>query len=283
MEPLPLTFRRTISTLFFVLFVLVLVAASIYASGYRLKGFELERTGGIHVSVPIGEAHVFLNGEEVGVSGFLTRSFFIDNLEAGNYEVEVIADGYHQWKKTFVVDRALVTDAGAFIVPMDLELLPIVATTSESVATTTRVVSSADYQSLLELFGVIVATTTATSTAETVEEDPEPLESVVRDGNVYVEWNRSLTSAPSAFCIRPGACVVEVSVEFGDAEAVRAELFGGGVVYQTEEGTIYLSEVDVKQPQLVVSLYDSPNASFRIYRNEIIVLDGEEFFVVSGL
>lgn len=282
MEPLPLRFRRFISTLFFVLFVLVLVAASIYASGYRLDGFGLERTGGIHVSVPIGDAQVLLDGEEVGVSGFLTRSFFIDNLAAGSYEVEVVADGYHSWKKTFVVDRSLVTDAGAFLVPEDFELLPIVATTSESVATTTRVVSMSDYEDLLELFDIVVATTTATSTDETAE-DPEPLEVVVRDGNVYVEWNRSLANAPSPFCIRPGACVVEISVEFGETEVVRADLFDGGVVYQTEDGTIFLSEVDVKQPQLVVPLYESEDAEFRIYQDEIIILDDAEFFVVSGI
>lgn len=276
MEPLSLTTRRIISTTFFVLFVAVLVVASVYASGYRLRGFELERTGGINVSVPITDARVLLDGAEVGMTGFLTRSFFIDNLEVGNYEIEVQADGYHTWKKTFVVDRALVTDAGAFMVPMEFELLPIVATTSESVATTTRVVSQDGYQSLLGLFN------TTTSTPEAIGE-PEALESVVRDGNVYVKWNQLLTNAPSAFCIRPDACVLEISVEYGEEEAVEAALYGGGVVYQTEDGVIFLSEIDVKHPQLVVPLYESGTAEFRIYENEIVILDGEEFFVVTGL
>lgn len=282
MEPLPLTFRRITSYLFFALFVVVLLVASIYASGYRLNGFSLERTGGIHVSVPIADAQVFVEGEEVGVTGFLTRSFFIDNLEAGNYEVEVVADGYHPWKKAFVVDRALVTDASAFMVPQNLTLVPIVATTSESVATTTRVVSQADYQELLDLFGMATSSRLSTSTPE-VEAGSHNLESVVRDGNVYVKWNKSLTNAPSAFCVRPEACVVEVSVEYGEIQATEAALFEGGVVYQTDEGKIFLAEVDVKQPQLVVLLYESMGAEFRVYQDEIIILDNEEFFVVSGL
>lgn len=279
MKPLTLKYRRVVFALFFVLFVAVLAITVVYASGYRLRGLELERTGGIYVSVPIIDAGVFMDGESVGVTGLLTRSFFIDNLEAGQYDVEVIADGYYPWKKTFIVDRALVTDAGAFMVPEKFDLLPIVARTSEPVATTTRVVSQVDYQKLLEAFGLVEA---EASVPEKTSR-PKALELEIREGNVYVKWNKSLAYAPNGFCIRPSACVVEVSVEYGVEEVVAAEFYAGGIVYQTKDGVIFLSEIDVKQPQLLVPLYESQTATFRVYNGELIILDEDEFFVLSGI
>lgn len=276
MQPLPLLFRRIVSVLFFILFAVILVVVSIYASGYRLGDeFTLERTGGIHVSVPVSGTTLFLNGEEVGVSSFLDKSFFIDNLTFGTYTVSAEKDGYRPWHKTLIVERAYVTDTAAFLVPQVITPLPVVIG-NDTTATTSRHVSRADFLDVESLF--VVATTTATTT-EVSRLDPTEL--VVRDGNVYVRWNRNLERAPSAFCIAPQACVVEISVALTDAEVTRAEFFKGGVVYETEEG-IFLSEIDVKQPNIVVPLYEVAHATFRLNgQDEIFILDGEDLFVVT--
>ena len=276
MQPLPLLFRRVVSWIFFILFAVILLIVSIYASGYRLgEEFTLERTGGIHVSVPVSGTILYLEGEEVGTSSFLDKSFFLDNLAFGTYSISVEKEGYRTWEKTLIVERAYVTDTTAFLIPETIIPLPIVIGTDTS-ATTSLQVSRAEFLTLESLFNT--ATTTATTTEAT--RTPDPTELVVRDGNVYVRWNRNLERAPSAFCIAPQACVVEISVELDETVVSRAEFFEGGVVYQTPRG-IYLSEIDVKQPNIFVPLYEKPNAEFRIHQGELIILDDEELFVIA--
>ena len=224
--------------------MVVLAIVSVYASGYRLgEQFTLERTGGIHISVPLTNAKVFLDGKEVGVSSFLDKSFFLDNLPFGAYEVMVQKEGYRSWGKTLIVERSLVTDTSAFLVPKDI--LPVLVALEGGdmkTSTTTRVVVQKEYDAFSVLFEV--ATSTATSTS-VVESAPNPIELLVREGNVYVHWNRDLDRAPSAFCVTPRACVVEISVELSEAVVTRAEFFKDGIVYQTKEGDIYFFHIFV--------------------------------------
>lgn len=287
-EPLSLRFRRIVAWAFFFLFLAVLVVTSVYASGYRLGDkFTLERTGGVHVSVPVTGAAVYVNGKEAGVSSFLDRSFFIDNLDFGTYDIEVKKEGYRVWKKKLIVEKSLVTDVSAFLVPDHIALTPVVVEKGAGavVATTTRVMQQGAYDTLALLFTPATTTPllqTATTSSE-AEQAPDPTELIVRDGNVYVHWNRSLTETPSPFCIRPGACVVEISVELGAEKTEHAEFFRDGVLYQTETGGIYFAEVDVKQPQIVAELYSASGAEFRVYQGEIYIKDGTGLFVVTGL
>lgn len=281
MEPLSLRTRRIVSISFFLLFATVLVVTSFYASGYRIDGWSLEGTGGVYVAVPVSGAEVSVNGEVVGTSGFLTKSFFIDDLAPGSYVLQVMGEGYYPWTKTMIVQRSFVTDTSAFMVPKELPVFEIMATSSKKIATTTRAVSDLEYERMSELF--VVSTSTAMQTATTTDEVKVPdLELSVRSGNVYVRWNRELERAPSVFCIAPNACVVEVSVEKSEVEVVDAAFFGGGVVYQTKNSGIFFAEIDVKPTQLVIPLYPSPSAEFALYQDEIVIKDEDDLFVVTG-
>lgn len=285
MKPLSLNVRRVYAALFFILFVAVLFVASVYASGYRLIGLSFEQTGGIHVSVPISGADVTVDGKLVGTSGFLSRSFFIDNLKGKNYTVAAVAPEFYPWEKTVIVEPSIVSDISAFMVPKNLGLVAVVATSSPDSATTTRAVSPAEYALLLSLFEEkAAATTTATSTAALAPNhlSDSAVEVILRDGNVFVRWKRELGRAPHSFCVTPRACAVEVTVENTEANATRAELFRDGVVYGTTNAGVFFAEVDIKPPQLVVPLYDSPGAEFRIYQGEIVIKNDANLFVISG-
>lgn len=280
MDPLSLFVRRTLATAFFILFVLVLLVATIYASGYRFDGSSLERTGGIHVSIPVAGATLFLDGEEVGSTSFLARSFFIDNLSPGSYLVEVQAEDTVSWEKTIIVDRALVTDTRAFLVSSSIELHEVVLSSSATTSTSTRSVSSSELALLRVSFGATTTEAVATSTPFLLIDD-DPVTLTIRDGNVFAKWNDDLDKAPSAFCVRPGACLVEVSIESDAPEALQAEFFNDGVVYRTNEG-IFFAEVDVRPTQVVVPLHLSSTSQFNILNGELYVLDREELFVVVG-
>jgi hypothetical protein len=282
MGPLPLYIRRIIAFVFGLLFFIVLAVVLVYATGYRLVDrFTLEQTGGVHISIAPTNAILSINGEEMGVSSFLNKSFFLDHLPHGAYEIAVQKEGYIPWKKTLIVERSLVTGASAFMVPSEVVLLEIVSEgDSSTISTTTRLVAENEYDALLALFKAPTSSLLSATATTTVENVPDPIERIIRDGNVYVHWNRDLSRAPNAFCVTPRACVVEISVELSPAEVVRAEFFREGIVYQTSEGSVYFSEIDVKQPQITALLFEAPGAEFRIYKDEMIIKDAKRLFVV---
>jgi hypothetical protein len=277
MSPLSLFFRRAIAIIFFVLFAILLFITFVYASGYWLSDtFSLEQTGGVHVTVPLTGATVFLNGEPVGISTFLDRSFFIDRVKPGTHSVSVAYDGYRQWEKNLIVERAYVSDTVAFLIPDEIAVRMIEVGTT-TVSTTTRLFSPDEAVALEALF----ATTTSTSTGgmPVKSQENEPIEIVIREGNLFVRWNRDLARAPHSFCITPRACVKEISIEIDPIRTERAEFYRDGIVYQTAEG-IFFSEIDVKEPRASVPLYEGL-AEFRIQNDEIIIRAGDTRFAVE--
>jgi hypothetical protein len=244
MDPLSLKTRRWYSIISSVTFVFVLVFAILYATGYHLKGLSVVETGAIHVSVPVPDAVITLNGKEVGKSGLLTRALFLDNLAPGPYLIEATAEGYYPWAKNLVVAPKIVTEVPAFLAPL------------------TFTFEKAAYPKF------------ATST---------PVEGglalSVKDGVVTLRWTRSTSTAPAAFCIEPESCVKQMVIT--NAGATDAAFFDGGIIYQTPQG-IYFAEADVKEPRLTVPLSTAPGATFRINRNRLYLKTATSSFEVSG-
>ena len=247
MDPLSLRTRRWYSIISSVAFIVVLVFAVLYASGYHLKGFSVVETGAIHVSVPVPDASVLLNGKEVGKSGLLTRAFFLDNLAPGDYVLEARLTGYYPWTKDLVVAPKIVTDVPALLIPITLTF------------------DKAPFPDL--------------ATEATTTETEGGLALSVESGTAIVRWTRSVESVPAAFCLAPGSCVLGIIVATGGV--IEAHFFDGGVVYDTPQG-IFIAEADVKQPRLVVPLYPHPGATFRIDHRRLYIKDGSQSYEVSG-
>ena len=93
MEPLTLNTRRLYAIISTSLFIGALLFAALYASGYRFERWSLAATGAVYVSVPVSDAVVTLNGEEVGKSGLLSKTFYLDTLEPGSYVLHASTDG----------------------------------------------------------------------------------------------------------------------------------------------------------------------------------------------
>lgn len=281
MEPLPLKTRRIYALVSFFVFASLLLIAAMYASGYRLEGFSLVKTGGIYVSIPISDATLSLNGEQVGKSGFLSKSFFIDDLAPGSYVVSVEAEDYYSWSKALIVEQQVVSDTSAFLVPQGLSALEVVATTTSAVSTTTRAVTEEEYEEILDLFA-IPTTTPETIATSTPEDTNGGIDLFVEEGDVFIEWSKSSNKAPSVFCTSPSSCVSRVSIEKGRDIVNQAKFFRGGVVYETKNSGMYLAEIDVKTPRTVVPIYSRKGATFRISGNELYILDNNSLYVIEG-
>jgi hypothetical protein len=275
MEPLSLKTRRIFSIISFIVFIIVLFVAALYASGYRLdKTFSLFPTGGIYVSVPRGEVSLFLDGVEVGKSGILTKSFFIDDLDPGEYELYASSTSYHSWTKTVTVEPKVVTDVSAMLVPKELSTIALVLATSTSgmIGTTTRALSKEDYAALPNLFARFATTT---------RYEDGGYELSTKDGVIHLVWVRSSESVPSGFCEQPSVCVTSFTLPGDHGLVAAAAFYDGGVVYQTRSG-IYLIEADLRTPRMSYPLFEKAGSSFAIDRGRLLIQDGKKYYEITG-
>ena len=284
MKPLSRRTRLIYLALSILAFLCTVPIAVLYASGYRFNGLSLVETGGVYVSVPLSDAVVLINGKEEGTSNLFTRSFYIDNLAAGNYVVQVSKEGYYPWVKRLSVESRIVTDVAAFLVPQAFTIREIEIRSAQT-ASTTRSVSKSEYAALSKAFTRFATSTEAAadlSATSTPADTSAGRNLYLEEGNVLVEWMKDVHSIPSAFCIKPSSCVEKFFIEKGKETAIRAEFFAGGILYATKESGIFFAENDIRPTPLVVPIYTRPGAQFRIVNGSLIVKDGTTLYDISG-
>lgn len=283
MQPLSKRRRRVYLYALIAVFVLCLPVVMFYANGYRFKsGVGFVRTGSIIVSVSKSDALFSLNGVDVGTSGFLKHNFYVDNLAPGQYQILVTREGDHPWHRTLIVEEELVTDAQAFLVPLEItsvRLVDVAKVGSSTIATTTKATPHATY----EVYRKAFLPSSATSTPVVALHKPTSEILSVKGGNVSVLWTDAATLPPSRFCRGPSICGTEIPIENGKQNTVGAEFFGGGVVYTTKEGGVFLKEIDIRPEPLSVQLYPVRGADFRVIDGHLIVKDGNVLYEITGL
>ncbi len=277
MEPLSPLVRRLYLASFIVLFFAMLPAIIFYADGWRYKsGFGFVRTGGLYIGVPYPEADVYVNGEFVGQSGFLDRSFYLGDLSPSSYVVHVEREGYREWNRVLIVEERLVSDARALLLPERITPVRLLAatTTNSQFATTTRLISRADRDAYLDIFA---ATTTASTTIPVDEEDGVGL--FIARGQLTARWIQSTAFPPSHFCMRPSSCVQEIVLE--EVGVTTAQFFRGGVVYATRDGIVRFKEVDARETPVAATLFDIPNPDIRIIDDSLIIKSGTGLYEIA--
>lgn len=285
MEPLPLKTRRLYASLFFILFIIILPIAGLYASGYRLEGFALVPTGGIHLSTPASGFVISINGEEVDRSSLFSRSFFFDNLPPGPYVVAVASDEFYPWSKNVLVESRVVTDLSSVAIRNPLIVRELVVATSslstlDAATSTVRRIPRDTFTSIVSVFA---ATTTATSTTQELVPSAESggVSLLLVGGDVWVRWDRSSTP-PSSFCTRPSSCVTTFALERGVETVTDAQFFASGVVYRTRESGVYFSEIDVRSPRFTIPVFTAPNTMFEIINGTLYIESDASYFEVEG-
>lgn len=289
MKPLSLTVRRVYASLSFLVLVVLIPVALLYASGYRLDGLSLAPTGGIFIATPFSDITVSINGEERKRSSIFNRAFFIDNLRAGTYVVQADAPGYYPWSKNLYVLEGMVTDVSAVMVEQPLTLTRILNPSQIGGATTTplaREVSVGAYRDIQTAFTPVEP---ADATLLSEDEVVEPVSVYrgqalyIQEGDMRVLWTRSTSSIPSNFCTRPFECREEFIIEDWGETVVRALFYRGGIVFQTKESGIFFTDVDVRFPRFTIPLYTKPGSEFRVIGGALIVKDGQTFYEITGL
>lgn len=286
LKPLSRKTRRAYLGVFVFLFVLCLPIAILYATGYRFQnGLSLVETGGVYISVGPSDASVSLNGREIGISGFLNHSFYVDNLAPGSYAVHVARDGDYPWYKTLIVEPRIVTDAQAFLVPSEFIVRKLMVGSASSVqASTTVATTRLEYDAFLLHFAPTTTKPKAVVEDETlIPNDTQGGENLyLENGVVRLEWGRSTSTIPSSMCSTPSSCEKNVIIAKAKEKITRTNFYGGGVLYLVPSSGIFLAEIDVRPTPLVVPVYPRAGVDYRILNGRLIVKDGTALYEISG-
>src|SRR3989344_1374562 len=276
MQPFPAHPRRLYLIMFIAFFAILLPLVIMYADGWRFKsGYGLVKTGGAYVEVPDSGATLYFVSREYGRSGFLQRSFYIDNLAPSAYVARVDRPGYRSWGRILVVEPQIVTDARVLLIPEEITLQPITVGGS---ATTTVAVSRAVYNSFLAAF----ATSTVASTTIPVDVSDGVALLIDAKGDMIARYEGN-SIPPSIFCSTPLYCAREIRVARQGGPVLDAYFFKSGIVYRTKEGGIYFAEIDIRSTPVGASIFYSTDADMRVIDGALIVSTGGSLYQVEGL
>lgn len=286
LKPLSRKTRRAYLGVFVFLFILCLPIAILYATGYRFQnGFSLVETGGVYISVGPSDASVSLNGKEIGVSGFLNHSFYVDNLAPGSYAVHVAREGDYPWYKTLIVEPRIVTDAQAFLVPSEFLVKKLVVSRAGSAQASTSVSTTRlEYDAFLLNFAPTTTKQKSIVEDETlIPDDTQGGENLyLEEGIVRLEWGRSTSTIPSSMCSTPSSCEKNVVIAKAKEKITRTNFYGGGVLYLVPSSGIFLAEIDIRPTPLVVPVYPRAGVDYRIINGRLIVKDGNSLYEITG-
>lgn len=186
-KPLPHARRRFLFLSLFTLFVCSVPVFVFYATGYRYNIFSpnsvITATGGLYISIISDAGELYLNEEPVRDVRIFRNASYLQNLLPGVQRVHVQAPGLHTWVKELPVYPHIVTEAEAFLLPLNPQIrliteystatgspvivvaststistllafastsLPVYATTSHATSTYTR---SSEFDYIVQLFG----------------------------------------------------------------------------------------------------------------------------------
>jgi hypothetical protein len=125
--------KRTVATslIIFIIMMLGTTLTILYAKGYRIVPQKngttiVEGTGLLVVTSEPDGAEVHVNGE------LLTATNNTLNLSPGEYDVEIIQEGYFPWKKKVNVQKEIVTQAQALLLPIAPKLEAVTLTGAQN-------------------------------------------------------------------------------------------------------------------------------------------------------
>lgn len=171
-EPLPRQQRQRLFLLLLLIFVCAVPVFVFYATGYRYNLFDGENgittTGGMYIAISQNNGEIYLNDEPARGSRIFRRATYIQSVTPGLHRVHVQGEGLQTWVKDLPVFSHMVTEAEAFLLPIEpVARLITASSTASKVSLVTEaesallddVSSVTNLQSEYILFTEIVRTT----------------------------------------------------------------------------------------------------------------------------
>jgi len=296
MEGLPFKTRQRYFLLLTIAFVIIAPLLVLYASGYRLsRNFELIKTGGIYVEVPISGASFYLNDELKGSGSLFQRNFFIQNLIPGTYTVRIDREGFQDWRKTFTILPTFIANGRALLLPLNSErvAVPRFIVGATATGTTQHLLINSEYQNAIPYFSnsklnvstfPLGATTTIlyNNASTTVRDQGDIGLWQDKKGFLHAWWLGDEDRYPYFFC-DINKCTRDILVVSGGGTIGHFDFLPDNnqfVIIEWPDG-VFVTELDTRSPQNIQSLYPVPGATFRVINQDIFILDGGQLFRIS--
>lgn len=164
--------RHRLFLFLFTIFIFAVPFFIFYATGYRYDFFNNESgvtaTGGLYIGVSHNNGEIFIDDEPARGSRIFRRATYIQSVIPGIHRVHVQGDGLQTWVKDLPVFPHMVTEADAFLLPVQ-PLVRVIASTTESglmvlSQTEETLMTTASTSFVVQNAFVQLASTTATST-----------------------------------------------------------------------------------------------------------------------
>lgn len=297
MEPMSLRYRMTYLSLCVVLFLIFIPIVVFYSLGYRLTNtWQIEMIGGIHIASVGPSDSVYVDGKLEERTSIFQNGVFVLDLTPKMYHIEVSEASTTVWKKDVLVLPEQVTEAYPFLVLRNPEFLAITPKIPNSAGVSGTPISNPQYAAVSALFkvlpqkqSVVLATSTIQSTTS-----PESLAvprqniKIWKDQNtIYAEWVGDPDDIPFYFCketeTAPLACTSTITV-YKDSYIGSVDFYPGRndvVLFSTQNG-LFATELDLRSPQNIDSIIQTPNVDFRVVdNNQLFIKDINGLFKVS--
>ncbi|MDP3769787.1 MAG: PEGA domain-containing protein [Candidatus Sungbacteria bacterium] len=141
--------RRIFFYIGLAIFLLIAPLLISYSLGYTLnlsKGI-VEKTGGIFIKSKTPRLSIFLNGQFIKETSYLSGGALLTEITPGNHRLRLEKTGYHPWSKTIPVELSVVTDLRNII------LIPnpptLATTTSDELANLRIYATQGSFQSVM--------------------------------------------------------------------------------------------------------------------------------------
>ncbi len=290
-EPLSRTKRFIYLGIFVILFLVLIPVVVLYSTGYTISSdFTLEKTGGVYVYSTLPNVSIFINGKLERQTNSFQKGYFASDLTPKQYTIKVQKDKYSDWNKTIIVLPQQVSEAYPFLIPNQVDMATITPKVLDSNgATTTNPV----YTAIADLFNPLKVITTHISTSTPATTSPEALAiphqkvKVWKEkGSIFAEWTGDSSDTPFYFCSLPvllktgeqatSTCSTKILV-YKTTNLETVDFYPGRndvILFGTNDG-IYVTELDMRPNQNVVTLLSGKGLDFR-------VSDGEQVFIKSN-
>lgn len=288
MRPLSPTKRRVYFIIFLTLFVIAVPVVIIYAVGYRVDFVEsliLTERGGVYVYTPVAGVNIHVDGDFETKTGLFNREYFSQNLKPGRYFIKAEHEDYIPWQKYVNIKAQRVASLYPFFVPKEWELVTVPEKVEEfsNGTTTERLIANEEYETYLELFDI---EDELELQEETIKRTFGNIEVSYENEKLYAKWLGRGDWIPAYFCendycLNPSPFLeIKSNVENFEFYPGRDDV----VIFSTEEGGIYVAEVDTRPSQTVATIYSSAYpVEFAIYDRDVLVIKDKDNIITLDL
>ncbi len=242
----------------------------LFSLGYRFtNNYTLDERGGVYVYVPEYGSEIFIDNELKKTTGTFQRELFVQNLKPKSYTVIVSNENFQPWAKNVDVKEREVSPLYPLLVPKKIDIKEIYATSTQ------------EYKKVSDFFApvkitAVIATTTATSSPESLGLLKNKMKIWSDDNVVFAKWTGSDTRTPPYFC-KDNVCEDSLTV-FEAVSPIRHVDFypdrDDAVIISVGDG-VYATEIDTRSYHNFYTLYKGKNPDFRINNGKVYVKDGK--------